>query len=75
LTVQVHVRFAWFLPALIDKTRLLLAANDWEQMLEHAGRVLQASNSNVQELSLRGGVETLCLRFAFALPSRGGRIA
>ncbi|KAG1671284.1 hypothetical protein FOA52_010855 [Chlamydomonas sp. UWO 241] len=51
VVTEVHVRFAWFLPALIDKTRLLLCANDWEQMLEHAGRVLQADSHNVMAMA------------------------
>lgn len=30
--LQVTVRFAWFMPALVEKARLQLAMNDWEQV-------------------------------------------
>ena len=30
--MQVHIKFGWFMPALVEKTRLLLAVSDWEQV-------------------------------------------
>ena len=29
---EVNIKFGWFMPALVEKTRLLLATNDWEQV-------------------------------------------
>ena len=31
---EVNIKFGWFMPALVEKTRLLLATNDWEQVWE-----------------------------------------
>ena len=38
--MQVHIKFGWFMPALVEKTRLLLAVSDWEQVwgsMEYCG--------------------------------------
>jgi len=51
VVTEVHVRFTWYMPALVEKTRLLLASNDWEGMLEHAGRMLQADPNNVMAMA------------------------
>ena len=48
---ELTVKFTWFVPALVEKARLLLAANDWDQAMEHVARVLQADAGNVMALA------------------------
>ena len=42
---QVIGTHAWFLPALVEKSLVLLAMGDWEQSIETAQRVLQQAES------------------------------
>ncbi len=47
---EVNIKFGWFSPALVEKARLLLAMNDWEQMMEHVTRLLQKDAQNIAAL-------------------------
>jgi len=49
---QVIVMFAWFLPALAEKCRVLMMMGDWEQALETAQRVLSQDNFNIEALRM-----------------------
>ncbi|MEW5298948.1 MAG: hypothetical protein WDW36_002017 [Sanguina aurantia] len=44
-------RFGWFMPSLVEKTRLLLATNRWEEAQECISRVLAAEPQNVMALA------------------------
>ena len=44
---QIVVHFTWFVPALVEKARLLLLMGDWEQAKESAQRVLASDPSNI----------------------------
>lgn len=44
-------KFGWFMPSLVEKTRLLLATNQWEQAQECIGRVLATDPQNVMALA------------------------
>ncbi|GLC77752.1 hypothetical protein PLESTB_000959000 [Pleodorina starrii] len=44
---EINVRFGWFVPALVEKTRLLMALGDWEQVAETLQRVLSADAQNI----------------------------
>ncbi len=41
------MRFGWFVPALVEKARLLMAAGDWEQVQDTLQRVLSADAQNI----------------------------
>lgn len=47
---EVIVRFDWYVPALVEKTRLLLALGDWEQVLENIARILASDAFNIPAL-------------------------
>lgn len=32
---EINVRFGWFVPALVEKTRMLMMLGDWEQVRAH----------------------------------------
>ena len=49
---QVVVLYAWFLPALVEKFRVLVAMKDWEQATETAQRVLSQDAQNIEALRL-----------------------
>ena len=49
---QVVVGYPWFLPALVEKARLLLALDDWEQAMETAQRILAQDAQNIEALRL-----------------------
>jgi len=49
---QVIVLYAWFLPALTEKARILLTMGDWEQALETAQRILSQDSTNIEALRL-----------------------
>ncbi|KXZ45770.1 hypothetical protein GPECTOR_50g563 [Gonium pectorale] len=44
---EINVRFSWFAPALVEKTRLLMVQGDWEQVEETLQRVLAADGQNI----------------------------
>jgi len=44
----------WFLPALVEKTNLLVSVHEWEQGMEVLGQVLQQEPDNIQALQLSG---------------------
>lgn len=44
---EINVRFSWFVPALVEKTRLLVQLNDWDQATEHIQRILAADPQNI----------------------------
>lgn len=44
----------WFLPALVEKAKLLVAMHEWEQALEVVNQLLQQEPDNVQALHLSG---------------------
>lgn len=44
---EINVRFGWFVPALVEKARLLMAAGDWEQVQDTLQRVLSADAQNI----------------------------
>jgi hypothetical protein len=46
------VGYPWFLPALVEKARLLLALDDWEQAMETAQRILAQDAQNIEALRL-----------------------
>ena len=46
--------YPWFLPALVEKARLLLILNDWDQALETAQRILAQDAQNIEALRLTG---------------------
>ena len=48
--------FPWFLPALTEKAKLLMAAGDWDQALDCVRRVLQEDAGNIEALHMSGGV-------------------
>ena len=68
---QMSVKFSWFMPALVEKTRLLLAVGDWEQHMEHVALVLKADAQNPSALAWTGRSgdtllptsQSLCLSF------------
>jgi hypothetical protein len=68
LAGELAIRWPWFVPGLIERARLLLAASDWEGMAGAAGQLLQADASNVTGLSLLGG------RAGGHTGGRGGRV-
>ena len=47
---EVTVKYPWFTPALLEKARLLLAVNDWEQM----GEIVQGLVRKVRGKGLSG---------------------
>ncbi|KAK9829513.1 hypothetical protein WJX72_006291 [[Myrmecia] bisecta] len=47
---EVSVRYPWFLLAHMEQARLLLAAGDWEQALEHAALTRQQDPHNIEAL-------------------------
>jgi len=49
---QVVVGYSWFLPALVEKARVLLVTSDWEQALETAQRVLAQDAQNIEAMRL-----------------------
>ncbi|KAL6760145.1 intraflagellar transport protein [Haematococcus lacustris] len=48
---EATVRFAWFVPAAVEKARLLLAVGDWEQFSEAVARVQQLEPQNIMALA------------------------
>ena len=46
----------WFLAALAEKAKLLVAMHEWEQALEVVNQLLQQEPDNVQALHLSGRV-------------------
>ncbi|PNW81978.1 hypothetical protein CHLRE_06g268800v5 [Chlamydomonas reinhardtii] len=44
---EINVRFGWFVPALVEKTRMLMMLGDWEQVTETLQRVLAADQQNI----------------------------
>lgn len=48
------VGYSWFLPALVEKARVLLVTSDWEQALETAQRVLAQDAQNIEAMRLTG---------------------
>ncbi|GIL85609.1 hypothetical protein Vretimale_13293 [Volvox reticuliferus] len=44
---EINVRFGWFVPALVEKTRLLMVLGDWEQVTETLQRVLSSDAQNI----------------------------
>ncbi|KAG2502129.1 hypothetical protein HYH03_000619 [Edaphochlamys debaryana] len=48
---EVNVRFGWFVPALVEKCRLLMAVGDWEQVTESLQRVLASDGQNIMALA------------------------
>ncbi|EFJ52945.1 hypothetical protein VOLCADRAFT_78980 [Volvox carteri f. nagariensis] len=44
---EINVRFAWFVPALVEKARLLMVLGDWEQVTETLQRVLSSDAQNI----------------------------
>jgi tetratricopeptide repeat protein 21B len=32
VVTEVFIKFSWYMPALIEKTRMLLALSDWDQV-------------------------------------------
>jgi tetratricopeptide repeat protein 21B len=46
----VVARNAWFVPALVDKAKLMIASNDWEGAMDTVGRILQNDTSNVDAM-------------------------
>ena len=53
---NIVARFPWFLPALTEKAKLLIAAGDWDQALDCVRRVLQEDAGNIEALHMSGGV-------------------
>jgi len=51
LLTEMNIKVSWFLPALLEKTRLLLCVGDWEQMMEHVQRIFQTDNQNIMGLA------------------------
>eukprot|EP00736_Rhodelphis_marinus_P011266 Rmarinus@m.19544 len=49
---QVVVLFPWFLPALTEKVRVLMAMGDWDQALETSQRVLSRDSFNIDALRM-----------------------
>lgn len=50
---QVVARNNWFVPALVDKAKLLLSMNDWENALDTLNRVLQNDSSNIDAMLIQ----------------------
>jgi len=57
LAGELVVRWPWFVPALIERCRLLLAAGDWEGVAGAAGQLLRADTNNVTGLAMMGEVD------------------
>jgi hypothetical protein len=57
-------RWPWFVPGLIERARLLLAAGDWDGAAAAAVQLLQADSHNVLGLALTGAGSSgrLCMR-------------
>ena len=53
---NIVARFPWFLPALTEMAKLLMAAGDWDQALDCVRRVLQEDAGNIEALHMSGGV-------------------
>lgn len=51
---EINVRFSWFVPALVEKTRLLVQLNDWDQATEHIQRILTADPQNIMAQAWQG---------------------
>lgn len=51
---EVAARWPWFVPGLIERARLLLAAGDWEGAAGAAGVLLKADAHNVTGLAITG---------------------
>ena len=68
-SMQVHIKFGWFMPALVEKTRLLLAVSDWEQVWgsvkprHHHITTLSVNSSAARPASLFGSIRPLPLLF------------
>ena len=48
---EAYVKFSWFMPALIEKTRLLIALNDWDQAMENVTQILKGDPQNVMGIA------------------------
>uniref|UniRef100_A0A7S0S5T6 Tetratricopeptide repeat-like domain-containing protein n=1 Tax=Chlamydomonas leiostraca TaxID=1034604 RepID=A0A7S0S5T6_9CHLO len=48
---EVAVRFSWFMPALVEKARLLLAVGDWEQANDTIHSILSVDPQNIMALA------------------------
>ena len=44
---EINVRFGWFVPALVEKARLLMALGDWDQVSDTLQRILGADPQNI----------------------------
>ena len=59
---NIVARFPWFLPALTEKAKLLMAAGDWDQALDCVRRVLQEESGNIEALHMSGGSDLILAR-------------
>jgi hypothetical protein len=50
IMTEIYIKFSWFMPALLEKTRLLMAINDWEQASENMIRRTSQRDSVWQDL-------------------------
>lgn len=45
-------RNPWFVPALVDKAKLMIATNDWEAAMDTVSRILQNDTNNIDAMLL-----------------------
>jgi len=51
LLAEIHARFAWFVPALVERARLAMAQQDWDLVKDLLQRLLQADAACIPALS------------------------
>lgn len=49
---HVSITYSWFLPAIVEKAKLLMLQGSWDLALELAGRVLEEDRSNISAMQI-----------------------